>query len=128
VPCLGCARIGPKHSDGCYSDAQHEAHIVRVVDALLAAFQQFKEDSKVLRLKMLVQEVKNIVDNKGEKSQEEIRLNFVYGEEGTPNRQWSKWTPSAGLTMTINNPDAFGKVLPGQFMYVDLTPCEKDSL
>jgi len=30
--------------------------------------------------------------------------------------------------MTISNPQAFGKVLPGQFVFVDITPCEKDSI
>lgn len=83
----------------------------------------------VIRLKMTVTSVKLCADSTGQKTQEEVGLNAVYSnEEGSANKQWSKWTPSASLTMTITNPDAFGKVLPGQFVFVDLTPCEKESI
>jgi hypothetical protein len=83
----------------------------------------------VLRLKMSVDSVKSVADNNGNKTQEELSLNAVYSnEEGSANKQWCKWTPVANLTMTISNPLAFGKVLPGQFVFVDLTPCEKDSI
>jgi hypothetical protein len=86
-------------------------------------------DAAALRLKMSVGSVKSVADSNGNKSQEEIGLNAVYSnEEGSANKQWSKWTPSASLTMTINNPDAFGKLLPGQFVFVDLIPCDKDSI
>lgn len=81
----------------------------------------------ILRLKMSVQSVKAVAGGDGQKVQEEIALAAVYGEEGSANRQWSQWTPSASLTMTVNNPAAFGKVLPGQFLFVDLIPAEKDS-
>ena len=85
--------------------------------------------SAVLRLKMTINSVKSIADSNGDKTQEEIGLNAVYSnEEGSANKQWSKWTPAASLNMSINNPQAFGKVLPGQFVYVDITPCEKDSI
>ena len=85
--------------------------------------------SAVLRLKMTVNSVKSIADTNGDKTQEEIGLNAVYSnEEGSANKQWSKWTPAASLTMSISNPQAFSKVLPGQFVFVDITPCEKDSI
>jgi hypothetical protein len=82
----------------------------------------------MLRLKMSVSTVKRIADGQGLIISEEISLSAVYGPEGSPNAQWSKWTPSAQLSMTVNNPEAFGKLLPGQFMFVDLTPCEKESI
>lgn len=83
----------------------------------------------VLRLKMSVTSVKKISDNEGKPCQEEVSLTAVYSsEEGSANKQWSKWTPSGSLYMVISNPDAFGKVLPGQFMFVDLTPTDKESL
>lgn len=82
----------------------------------------------VLRLKMSVTSVKSVADSNGNKTQEELGLNAVYGSGDTANAQWSKWTPSAQLSMSISNPEAFGKVLPGQFVFVDLTPCEKDSI
>jgi hypothetical protein len=82
-----------------------------------------------LRLKMVVNSVKKICDGEGNITQEEVSLNAVYSnKEGSANAQWSKWTPSANLSMYISNPDAFGKVLPGQFVFVDLTPTDKDSL
>ena len=85
--------------------------------------------SAVLRLKMTVNSVKSVADSSGDKTQEELSLTAVYSnEEGSANQQWSKWTPAASLNMSISNPQAFGKVLPGQFVYVDITPCEKDSI
>lgn len=84
--------------------------------------------SATLRLKMSIGSVKSHCDMNGEKSGEEIILQAVYGPEGTPNAQWSKWTPSANLTMHVNNPSAFGKVLPGQFFFVDLIPTTKDAI
>lgn len=82
----------------------------------------------MLRLKMSVSSVKSNADTSGNKSSEELALSAVYSsEEGSANQQWSKWTPSASLTMTISNPAAFGKVLPGQFVFVDISPCGKDS-
>ena len=85
-------------------------------------------DSATLRLKMSVSSVKKVTDGQGVITSEEISLTAVYGPEASPNAQWSKWTPSASLTMQVNNPEAFDKVRPGQFMFVDLTPCEKDSI
>lgn len=83
----------------------------------------------VLRLKCCVNSLKTVHDNEGNPSQQEIALSAVYSnKEGSANAQWSKWTPQASLTMTVSNPAAFNKVLPGQFVYVDLTPCDKDSI
>jgi hypothetical protein len=86
-------------------------------------------NAPALRLKMLVNSVKKVCDSKGDVSQEELGLNAVYSnQEGSANAQWSKWTPCASLTMTISNPLAFGKVLPGQFIFVDLTLTDADSI
>jgi len=86
-------------------------------------------DVAALRLKMMVNSLKTIHDNEGQPQQQEIALSAVYSnKEGSANAQWSKWTPSASLTMLVSNPSAFGKVLPGQFVYVDLIPCDKDSI
>ena len=80
----------------------------------------------VLRLKCQVNSVKAVVGTSGEKEYEELGLSAVYqGSEA--NKQWSKWTPSASLTMTISNPSAFGKALPGQFFFVDLIPTNKEA-
>lgn len=83
----------------------------------------------MLRLKMVVNTVKRVADNDGNISQEEITLSAVYSDkEGAPNKQWSKWTPTGNLSFTVSNPLALGQVLPGQFYFVDLRQCEKDSL
>lgn len=83
----------------------------------------------MLRLKMVVNTVARHCDNNGETSSEEITMSPVYSDkEGSANKLWSKWTPSGQLRFTVNNPEAFGKVLPGQFHYVDLTLTDKDSL
>ena len=83
----------------------------------------------VLRLKMCVNSVKTVHGSDGEPQQQELALSAVYSnKEGSANAQWSKWTPSASLTMLVSNTAAFGKVLPGQFVYVDLIPTDRDSI
>jgi len=77
---------------------------------------------------MSVGSVKSSCDANGDKVAEEVRLEAAYGPEGSPNAQWSKWTPAASLFMQINNPGAFGKVLPGQFFFVDIIPTDKDAI
>ena len=41
-----------------------------------------------------------------------VKLAPVYAENG-PNKEWSKWTPSGSLEMTISNPDAQGQIKAG---------------
>ena len=86
-------------------------------------------EKAALRLKVTVGTVKKVADNEGNIYSEELSFNAVYSNEpGSANAQWSKWTPSASLSMTINNPAAFGKVLPGQFFFVDLIPTTRESI
>lgn len=83
----------------------------------------------MLRLKMCVNRVARIAGNDGAIASEEVQLSAVYSNDPkSANAQWSKWTPAAQLNMTINNPDALGKILPGQFVYVDISETDKDSL
>ena len=57
---------------------------------------------------------------------ETISLSAVYSDsESATNKQWSKWTPSGSLTLSISNPDAVGKVTAGYYK-VYLVPCGKD--
>jgi hypothetical protein len=81
-----------------------------------------------LRLKMSIASVKSSCDQSGAKVGEEIALQAAYGPEGSANSQWSKWTPSANLTMYVTNPHAFDRVLPGQFYFVDLIPTTKEAI
>ena len=83
----------------------------------------------MLRLKMVVYTVTRNANAQGEIDSEEITLGAVSSDkEGSANKQWAKWTPSGQLKFMVNNPAALGKVLPGQFYYVDLVPTDKDSL
>lgn len=86
-------------------------------------------EGAVLRLKMMVNSVKTVHGNDGEPSQQEISLSAVYSNNpDAANAQWSRWTPSASLQMQVSNIAAFNKVKPGQFVYVELIPTDKDSL
>ena len=81
----------------------------------------------MVRAKMYVNSVKRHANSDGSISQEEVSLNAVYGPEGSANSKWAKYTPSGNLTMNITNQEAYGKILPGQYFFVDLTPCDKDA-
>lgn len=81
------------------------------------------------RLKMVVNTVKRSAGPDGEIIGEELTFTAVYSDkEGSANKQWSKWSPEANLSFKVNNPEVFGKILPGQFYYVDLILTDKDSL
>ena len=83
-----------------------------------------EDKSPTLRAKMRVAEVARIVDADGSTNQERVKLQAVYGDEGTENARWSKWTPSASFDITINNPEAFGKLSSGHEYFVDFTPAK----
>lgn len=86
-------------------------------------------EAATLRLKLQVGSVKRCADSGGNITAEEVSLNAVYdNREDSANAQWCKWTPFGQFSFTISNPAALGKVLPGQFYFVDLIPTDKDSL
>lgn len=61
-----------------------------------------------------------------EKSSERVIAHAVYSDDpNSENKQWSQWTPSFHLDMTINNPGAWGKVKVGDEFYIDFVPVEK---
>jgi len=78
----------------------------------------------IIRCKMRVSEVLHVKDEGGNTTQERVKLQAVYGKEGSPNADWSKWTPSANFDIYINNPAAFGKLSSGHEFFVDFTPCK----
>jgi hypothetical protein len=79
-----------------------------------------------LRAKMCVHSVKYVADKDGNIVQEEVGMGVVYGDGA--NKEWAKWTPAGQLSLTISNPEAFHKVKPGQFFFVDLIETDKDAL
>lgn len=42
--------------------------------------------------------------------------------ERPENREWSQYTPSGELRLTVTNPDAFGAIEIGSEYLVDITP------
>jgi hypothetical protein len=52
---------------------------------------------------------------------EEVKLQAVMGDE---NKEWSKWTPSGLLTMSITNPEALAQFEVGKDYFLDFTPVE----
>jgi hypothetical protein len=57
---------------------------------------------------------------------ETVTLNPVTGKDGTANAQWSKWTPSGRLELTITNPPAQGQIEPGKEYLVTIAPAPDD--
>jgi len=54
---------------------------------------------------------------------ETVKLNAVV-DGSEENKSFSNYTPSATLSMTIDNPAAIGAFVPGKSYYVDFTPAE----
>ena len=54
---------------------------------------------------------------------DEVKLRAVYATEGD-NAEWSKWTPSGELSMTITNPACAGAFEPGKSYYLDISEAE----
>lgn len=86
--------------------------------------QKVESMEPVLRAKMRVESVSRSINEDGSVGNEQVKLRAVYGPEGSPNGEWSKWTPSASFDITINNPAAHGALSKGHEFYVDFTPAE----
>jgi hypothetical protein len=82
-------------------------------------------EGAVIVAKMQVSSVVERKDSKtDEKFQEEVSLQAVYGDNGSANAEWSKWTPAGSVSLTINNPNAFDK-FKARYYKVYLVPCEE---
>jgi hypothetical protein len=85
-----------------------------------------------MRAKMRCDEVTDVKygpageDGKPTKSAEYVRLNAVYGKDGSANASWSKATPSGQVTITISNPDAWGHFKTGGFYFVDFSEATEE--
>jgi len=71
-----------------------------------------------MRAKMKVNSVEKFEGN-----QEALKLTAVTNGSAEDNT-YSKYTPSASLTMMVSNPELMGKFEPGQTFYVDFTAAE----
>ncbi|WP_421849926.1 hypothetical protein [Oricola sp.] len=56
----------------------------------------------------------------------EITFEPVYpqGEDDTTNKEWSRWTPSGEIKMTVTNPAAIARFEGGRSYYVDFTAAD----
>ena len=60
-----------------------------------------------------------------EKYSEAVKLRAVYSSDpNSENYSWSKYTPSAEISLNISNPSAWGKFEVGKEYYIDFTPVE----
>lgn len=57
---------------------------------------------------------------------ETVKLSAANGRSDTENAQWAKWTPCGDLSMSINNPEAQGKIEPGKYYFLDITKAGED--
>jgi hypothetical protein len=56
---------------------------------------------------------------------ETVTLHPVYGNAQSPdNIEWSKYTPTGKLEMTITQEGAQGKFIPNKDYFLDFTPAE----
>ena len=47
----------------------------------------------------------------------------AFGPNGeSEDNTFARFTPAGSLSLTVSNPDLFGKIKPGQKFYVDFTP------
>ena len=53
---------------------------------------------------------------------EEVTLTPINGPVGSDNAQWSKYTPSGSINMSITAEGAVGCFEPGKVYFVDFTP------
>lgn len=63
---------------------------------------------------------------KDDHGNETVNLQAVTGKDGTANAQWSKWTPSGRLDLTITNPPAQGQIEPGKEYLVTIASAPDD--
>lgn len=57
--------------------------------------------------------------------QVDVTLQPVFaGDDGDSNKQWSKWTPSGELRLSITNPTIFPELVNGKVFFVDFTPAD----
>ncbi len=62
----------------------------------------------------------------GEKYNETVSLLAVYANIG-PNAEWSKATPAGHVSLTIDNPKAWGHFKKGAFYFVDFFETTEDA-
>ena len=81
----------------------------------------------IMRAKMRVNGVKLFPEGVEPHTQENLSFAAVAKSGGYPidgldeDNSFAKWSPSGSLTLTVANPDLFGKFAVGDTFYVDFT-------
>jgi len=84
----------------------------------------------MMRAKMVISSVKRVVGVDSDVVSEELSAypvcgNNPFGPNGeSEDNTFARFTPSGQLSLTVNNPDLFGKFKPGQKFYVDFVLAE----
>lgn len=64
----------------------------------------------------------SVTNKSGLAEARQVTLQPVYGgDDDEANKEWSKWTPSGELRLTITNPDVFPQLVIGRTMFVTFT-------
>jgi hypothetical protein len=82
-------------------------------------FRKINMSSPIIRAKFNVESVL-----KTRWGSEETKLTAVIGTNDD-NKAWCKSTPCGNLSITIDNPQAQGKLIPGKEYYIDFIPAEE---
>lgn len=75
----------------------------------------------VVRAKFYVQSITPVPSQNPDDKTAHVSMYAVYGN-GEANKDWSRWTPSGSITMSITNPSAVEKFEVGKEYFVDFTP------
>lgn len=74
---------------------------------------------KSVRAKFWVTEINHRHCRDSSEVNAEIKLEPVYDED---NKDWSKWTPSGSISMSVTNPGAIAQFELGKQYFVDFRP------
>ena len=75
----------------------------------------------MIRAKFHCSSVEAKFSSDGVKSAELVTMHPVYAD-GPENKEWFRATPAGWLSMTIDNPGAWGRFEQGGEYYIDFTP------
>ena len=56
----------------------------------------------------------------------EVELGAVYGKDGSDNAEWSKYTPSGTIKMSITNPEAYNQFEIGREYFITFTEAKEN--
>lgn len=80
-----------------------------------------------MRAKLKISDIKVYCNDTDEPRSESLKFAAVCKSDGYPpdgsdeNNTFARWTPTADLSMYINNPELLGKFKVGEEFYVDFT-------